>query len=141
VVEAMTEYVKFPDFVQLSILKDYGNKLDTQNHKVDCDTEGHLYQHGMNIGMPENEPPANGLTNVNPKHAQCAGIANKAYDHSGIDNIFQFTFSNNIGQEACEKSARPKGNNREIKDNPEGEGEYIAHVGLIQPFPQTKKGR
>ena len=114
----MTEYVKFPDFVQLSILKDYWNKLDTQNHKVACDTEGHLHQHGMNIGMPENEPSANGLANINTKHAQCAGIANKAYDYSGIDNIFQFTFSNNIGQETCEESACPKGDNREIKDNP-----------------------
>ena len=134
-VEAMTEYVKLPDFVQLSILKDKWDELDAQHHKVTCDTEGHLHKHGMDIGMPEDEPPSNGLANINTKHGQGTRIANKAYDHSGIDNILQFTFSNNIGQEACEESARTESDNGQIKYNPQGKGEYIAHVGLIQPFP------
>jgi len=134
-VETMAEYVKPPDFVQLSIPKDKGDELDAQYHKVTYDTEGHLHQHGMDIGMPEDEPSSNGLANINTKHGHGTRIANKAYNHSGIDNILQFTFSNNIGQEACEESARTESDNGQIKYNPQGKGKHIAHVGLIQPFP------
>jgi hypothetical protein len=133
----LTEKPKFPYFFQFSVFKNDGNKFNGQNHQIAGNAKGHLHQHGVNVGVPENEPSANGLTDINTQHGHGAGIADKPDDDSCIDNAFKFLSTHDIGQKARKKSTRAQCNYREVENDPQRKGKHVAHIGLIQPLPQT----
>jgi hypothetical protein len=140
-VETMPKQAKFPDLRQLPVLEDIGDELDAQHHEIGCDAEGHLNQHGMDIGMPEDKPPPERLADIYAQHDNCSRIADESDDHGGIEDILQFLFSHYIDKKTGKKCPGTEGNYRQVEYDPEGKGKDITHVGLIQPFIQTKKGR
>jgi hypothetical protein len=84
------EMMKESNFVGLSVFKNIGNKFYGQYRKITGQTKSHFRQHGMDIGMPENEPAAQGLTDINGKDQQCRTIADETDDDGKIDDVFQF---------------------------------------------------
>ena len=86
--EIMTEDMKFLDLVQLLVFKDNGQKFDGQDAEIAGDTKCHLNQHGMNIGMPEEEPPSHGLPDIKDQHPNGGRVTDESDYHGHIDDIF-----------------------------------------------------
>ena len=85
----------------------------------------------MDIGVPENKPPPDGLTNIDTQHGHGTGIADKPDDNSRINNAFQFLTPDNIGEKPGKKCTGSQTNHRQIKNDPQGKSKYIAHIGLV----------
>jgi hypothetical protein len=83
----MAENAKIAYFVQFPVLQDEGDVLNGQDTEIGRDTEGDLRQHGMDIGMPEDEPTPYGLTNIDGEHGYGARVADESYDYRCIDDI------------------------------------------------------
>jgi hypothetical protein len=71
----------------------------------------------------------------------CAGVADKADDHRGVDYVLQLLFAQHIGQEAGEKGARAQGDNRQVHHDPHAKGEVVVHVGLVKALIKDQEGR
>jgi hypothetical protein len=55
--------------VNLTILQNQGKVLNAKHHEVARDTESHLRQHRVDIGVPEDKPTPERLTDVYPEDA------------------------------------------------------------------------
>src|SRR6056297_1451980 len=93
----------------------------------------------MHIGMPENKPAAQRLSNINGQDQQRGTVADKTNDHGKIDNIFQFINLENVFQKSCEKSTATNRNDCQVSPDPQGKSVVIVHVGLIQAFKPAQK--
>src|SRR5579864_5667802 len=82
--------------------------------------------------MPEGEPRSQGLANVNHQDRNRTAIADETHNHGGVQNGLQLGALQNVDQKSCEERARPQGNDPQIEEDPEAEGETIVHVGLVQ---------
>src|ERR1700727_2494259 len=91
--------------------------------------------------MPEGEPRAQRLADVDPQNADCAAVANKADDDGSVQNGFEFGALQDVNEKSSEECACAEGDDAEIKKNPEAEGEAIVHVGLVQPVIQAEASR
>jgi hypothetical protein len=88
----------------------------------------------MDIGMPENKPAPQWLSDIYPQHGNGSRITDEAYNNSCVDNGRKFLLANDIGQESCEKRACTKGDHGEIKYDPQAKGKIVIHICLVQPF-------
>ena len=72
------------------------------------------------------------LLTGNAQEHKGARIAYETYDHGHVDYVPKLLLTDNIGEEPRKKGPCAQGNDGQIKDDPEGKGKDIAHVGLVQ---------
>eukprot|EP01022_Parablepharisma_sp_SALTPOND_P005728 TRINITY_DN12345_c0_g2_i1.p2 TRINITY_DN12345_c0_g2~~TRINITY_DN12345_c0_g2_i1.p2 ORF type:complete len:654 (-),score=172.14 TRINITY_DN12345_c0_g2_i1:394-2355(-) len=115
-----------------------GQQLDAQHDGVGGDAEHHLGEHGVHVGVPEAEPPADGLADVDAQHQNGAHVADEADEHRRVDDGFQLGLAHDVVQKAGEKSAGSQGDNRQVHHDPHAKGEVVVHVGLVEPQHQAQ---
>ena len=139
--EVMPQQSQLLDFADLPVFKDKRDELDGQDHQITGNAEGHLHQHGVNVGMPKNKPTPHRLTDIDPQHGHGARVAYEPDDDGRINDALEFLTTHNIGQKPGKKGPRPQGDHRQIENDPQCKSKHVAHVGLVQPFPEAQNGR
>ena len=80
-VQIVAEEMNVSYLIQFPVLQYQGQIFNGQDAQVTRDAEGHLGQHGVDIGMPKDEPSPEGLTDINAQHGNGARVTDEAYDH------------------------------------------------------------
>jgi hypothetical protein len=135
-VHVVAQVVKEGHLVQLAVFQDQGDILDGQYGKVARQAEGHLGEHGMDVGVPEDEPSAQGLADVDGQDQKRRTVADEADEHGVVDDVLQFILADNVFEQPAEKGAAAQGDDGQVRPDPEGESVIVVHVGLVQPLNQ-----
>ena len=133
-VHVVAQIVKERHLVHLTVLQNQGNELNGEHTEVEGKTKGHLGEHGVHIGMPENEPATQGLANVDGQDEQGGTIADKPDHHGQVDDVFQLIDAQDIFEQPGKKSAAANGDNSQVRPDPQGKSVIVVHIGLVQAF-------
>jgi hypothetical protein len=120
-VHVVGQVVQEGHLVQLAVFQDKRDILDGQHGEVDRKAEGHLGEHGVNVGVPENEPAAQRLADVDGQDQEGRTVADKADQDRVVDDVFKQVLAHHVTQKAGEKGAAAQGDDRQVGPDPEGE--------------------
>ncbi|VTR63956.1 hypothetical protein DESC_120048 [Desulfosarcina cetonica] len=138
-VHVMAQVVKERYSVNLAIFQDQRDVLDGQHREIAGEAEGHLGEHGVDVGVPEDEPSAQGLADVDGQDQQGRAIADEADEHGVVDDVFEFILADDVLEQTTEKSTATHSNDGQVGPDPQGESVVVIHVGLIQSFEPAQQ--
>ena len=95
-VHVVTQVVEKGHLVNLSIFQYQWKILYRQNAEVSGKAEGHLGEHGVNIGMPEYKPSPQRLSDIETQNHQGRNVTVKPNEHSEINDVLQLIFADKI---------------------------------------------
>ena len=107
-VHVMAEMMKKRHPVQLTVFQDKRQVFDAQDEKVAGQAKGHFREHGMHVGMPENEPAPHGLPHIDAEDQQGRTVADKTDQHRVVNDIFQFVFSTRYLRKPLKNAPPPR---------------------------------
>ena len=121
------------ELAELAVAQKDWNIFQAEHEQVARDAEGHFREHRVGIRMPESKPCPQGLSDIDHQNGDRAAIADKADDNGGVQDRLQLSALQNVDQKPGKERACAQGNDSQIEEDPEAEGEAIVHVGLVQP--------
>jgi hypothetical protein len=73
---------------QLAVFHQHRNVFEDQHQQVTRDAEGHFGEHRMRIRIPESEPGAQRLADVDHEYRHGAAVARQTDDHGAVEHRF-----------------------------------------------------
>jgi hypothetical protein len=125
--------------VELPVFQDIGNELNGQHRKIAGQTERHLREHGMHVGMPENKPSPQRLADIDGQNQQCRTVADKPDDHGKVDDVFQLIHLEDIFEQARKKRPASQSDHGQVRPDPQRKPVIVVHVGLVQPLEPAQQ--
>ncbi len=138
-VHVVGQVVEEGHLVDLAVFQNQRNVLDGQHDEIARETEGHFGQHRMHVGMPENKPAAQRLTDVDAQNQQRRAVADEADQHGVVDDVLQLVLADHIFEQSGEEGATAQGDHRQVGPDPEREPIIVVHVGLVQPLDPAQQ--
>ena len=86
----------------------------------------------MDVGVPEDEPVAQRLSDVDGQNQQGRAVADEPDKHGVVDNVFEFILADDIFQQSRKEGAAAQGDDGQVGPDPQGEPVVIIHIGLVQ---------
>src|ERR1041385_9193014 len=82
--------------------------------------------------MPEGEPCAQRLADVDHQDCYCTAVTDKTDYYRRIQDWLQLGSLQDVNQKSGEECSRTQRDDAEIQKNPQAEREAVVHLGLVQ---------